>query len=60
MMKEPLRSLSSAGLKTPRVSRSLSLNLDKLPDGTWRLIWDKNLLEEFAEFKSLEMIRENS
>lgn len=35
------------------------INIDKLPDGTWRLIWDKNLLEEFTESKSLEMIREN-
>lgn len=35
------------------------INIDKLPDGTWRLIWDRNLLEEFTEFKSLEMIREN-
>ena len=34
------------------------INLDKLSDGTWRLIWDKNLMEEFTEFKSLEMIRE--
>ena len=34
------------------------INLDKLADGTWRLIWDKNLMEEFTEFKSLEMIRE--
>ena len=35
------------------------INLDKLADGTWRLIWDKNLMEEFTEFKSLEMIRED-
>lgn len=34
------------------------INLDKLNDGTWRLIWDKNLMEEFTEFKSLEMIRD--
>lgn len=35
------------------------INLDKLEDGTWRLIWDKNLMEEFSEFKNLEMIRDN-
>jgi hypothetical protein len=35
------------------------INLDKLEDGTWRLIWDSNILEEFTEFKSLEMIRED-
>jgi hypothetical protein len=35
------------------------INLDKLADGTWRLVWDKNLLAEFSDFKSLEMIRED-
>lgn len=35
------------------------INLDKLADGTWRLVWDKNLMEEFTEFKSLEMVRED-
>ena len=35
------------------------INLDKLNDGTWRLIWDKNLFPEFTEFKSMEMIRED-
>lgn len=34
------------------------INIDKLNDGTWRLIWDKNLMKEFTEFKSLEMIRD--
>lgn len=33
------------------------INLDMLPDGTWRLIWDKNLLPEFKEFKSIVMVR---
>lgn len=36
------------------------INLDKLPDGTWRLVWDKNLLPNFSAFKSLVMLREDS
>ena len=35
------------------------INLDKLSDGTWRLICDKNIMEDFTEFKRLEMIRED-
>ena len=33
--------------------------LDKLRNGTWRLVWDKALMEEFSSFKSMEMIRED-
>lgn len=44
--------------KAAAVDTSQSMiNLDKLPDGTWRLIWDKNLLPDFKEFKSIVMVR---
>jgi len=33
--------------------------IDRLPDDTWRLIWDSNLIENFSDFKCIEMIREN-
>jgi len=36
------------------------LHLDKLDDGTWRLIYNENLIEDFSKVKSFKIIRENS
>jgi hypothetical protein len=35
------------------------IHLDELEDGTWRLIFSKDLIEDFRKIKSLEIIREN-
>ena len=35
------------------------IHLDQLDDGTWRLIYNGNLIPDFAEVKSLKIIRED-
>lgn len=35
------------------------IHLDKLPDGTWRLIYSDSLIEDFSKVKSLKMVRED-
>jgi len=35
------------------------LYLDKLNDGSWRLIWNEQLIEDFSKVKNLEIIRED-
>jgi hypothetical protein len=35
------------------------IHFDELEDGTWRLIFSKDLIEDFSKIKSFEMIREN-
>ncbi len=40
-------------------TKKSKIYLDKLEDGTWRLIWDKNLIEEFSDFLNMEMLRFN-
>lgn len=34
------------------------IHLDKMTDGTWRLIYNENLIEDFKEVKNFEIIRE--
>lgn len=40
-------------------TKASMINLDKMKNGKWRLIWDANLFPEFATVKNLEMIRED-
>ena len=35
------------------------LHLDQLDDGTWRLIYNSNLIPDFAKVQALRMIRED-
>jgi hypothetical protein len=35
------------------------IHLDKLSDGTWRLIYNTNLIPDFSKVKSLKIIRED-
>lgn len=35
------------------------IHLDKMDDGTWRLIYNANLIPDFSEVKSLKIIRED-
>jgi len=35
------------------------IHLDKLDDGTWRLIYNENLIEDFSKVKTLQVIREH-
>jgi len=34
------------------------IHLDKLSDGTWRLIYNENLIPDFSKVKALKIIRE--
>jgi hypothetical protein len=34
------------------------IHLDELEDGTWRLIFSKDLVSDFSEIESLNIIRE--
>lgn len=34
------------------------INLEKLPDGTWRLIWNESLIPDFTEVVNFEVVRE--
>lgn len=40
-------------------TKASMINLDKMKNGKWRLIWDENLFKEFTAVKNLEMIRED-
>jgi hypothetical protein len=35
------------------------IHLDKMDDGTWRLIYNSNLIPDFSEVKSFKIIRED-
>ncbi len=35
------------------------IHLDELNDGTWRLIFSKDLVDDFSKITSLKIIREN-
>lgn len=34
------------------------IHLDKLDDGTWRLIYNENLIKDFSKINNLKVIRE--
>lgn len=34
------------------------LNLEKLADGTWRMIWNESLIPDFTQVVNFEVIRE--
>lgn len=35
------------------------IHLDELPDGTWRLIWNGNMIPDFTKVQALKIIRED-
>ena len=37
-----------------------SIHLDRLSDGTYRLIYGKGLIEDFSQIESIEMVREDA
>jgi len=45
----------AASVKT---SQSM-INIDKMKDGKWRLIYDENLIPDFTQVVNLEIIRED-
>ena len=62
------RSIEIEGLdKTLEISKATSvrtdkemIHLDQLPDGTWRLIYNANLIPDFSKVKSFKIIREET
>lgn len=36
------------------------IHLDELEDGTWRLIFSKDLIDDFSKVESLKIIREDN
>lgn len=34
------------------------IHLDQLPDGTWRLIYNGNMIPDFSQIKNFNIIRE--
>lgn len=34
------------------------IHLDQLPDGTWRLIYNANLIPDFTQLKSMNIVRQ--
>jgi len=34
------------------------IHLDKLPDGSWRLIYNSNLIPDFSKLTSMTIVRE--
>ena len=37
----------------------MMIHLDQLEDGTWRLIYNSEMIPDFADVESLEIIRED-
>ena len=35
------------------------IHFDELPDGTWRLMFSKSVVDDFSKIKLFEIIREN-
>jgi hypothetical protein len=35
------------------------IHLDQLPDGTWRLIYNANMIPDFSKLTALTMVRED-
>lgn len=35
------------------------IHLDQLPDGSWRLIYNGNMIRDFSKVESLQIIRED-
>ena len=36
-----------------------TINLEELPDGSWRMIWNESLIPDFTQVANLEIIRED-
>lgn len=41
-----------------RTSKKM-IHLDELPDGTWRLIYNAEMIPDFSKVKSLTIVRED-
>lgn len=41
-----------------RTSKQM-IHLDQLPDGTWRLIYNSNLIPEISDVKGFKIVRED-
>jgi len=52
---QDLELAKAASVKT---SQSM-INIDKMKDGKWRLIYDENLIPDFTQVVNLEIIRED-
>lgn len=39
--------------------KSKMIHFDELDDGTWRLIFSKDMIDDFSKIKSFEIIRED-
>lgn len=35
------------------------IHFDQLPDGTWRVIWNANMIPDFTKLEALKIIRED-
>lgn len=42
-----------------RSDQMMSIHLDQLNDGTWRLIYNENLIPDFKKVKNFEIIRKD-
>ena len=42
-----------------RTSKQM-IHLDQLPDGSWRLIYNENLIPDFTKVESFEIVREDN
>lgn len=40
-------------------TESQMIHLDKLKDGTWRLIYNANLIQDITKLQSLTIVRDN-
>ena len=41
-------------------TRQRMIHFDELPDGTWRLIYNGEMIEDFTKIEALKIIREDS
>ena len=40
-------------------TKNKMIHLDELPDGTWRLIWNGDMIPDFTKVKALKIIRDD-
>lgn len=66
MKKEPKRSIELVGTDiilelskaTAVKTKQNMIHLDELPDGTWRLIYNGNMIPDFSKIECLRIVRE--
>ena len=65
-MKQPKRTIRINGtgqeLKLSKATavktKNNMIHLDELPDGTWRLIYNGNMIPDFSKIESFEVVRD--